>query len=155
NATIAYFHWPELIPVTDLASAQQAIETIVEQGEGARGHWKNAHFGQFARILDEYREMTTTNPDLQPARPVLSATVRTCGDESVPRIGAQLTSGCGDLFNVSYEILLQMLGRFFAHTEETDVQLATLANASLALMLAAIKPLGDLLTTLPVGPDHP
>jgi Ferritin-like len=155
QATSAYFHWPELIPVTDLASAQQAIETIVEQGEGARGHWEDAHFGQFARILDEYRQMTTTNPDFQPARRVLFATVRTCGDESVPRIGAQLTSGCGDLFNVSYEILLQMLGRFFAHTEETDAQLATLANASLTLMLAAIKPLGDLLTTLPVGPDHP
>jgi hypothetical protein len=72
----------------------------------------------------------------------------------VPRIGARVTSGCGDLFNVSYEILLQLMGRFFAHTEETDAQLATLANSALALMLGAIKPLGDLLTTLPVGPDH-
>jgi hypothetical protein len=47
-----------------------------------------------------------------------------------------------------------MMERFFAHTEETDDQLATLANSALALMLGAIKPLGDLLTTLPVGPDH-
>ena len=155
QATSANFHWPELVPVTDLASAQRAIDTILEQGEGARGHWEHAHFGQFVQILDEYRQMTTTNPDFQPARPVIFATVRTSEhDESVPRIGAQVTSGCGDLFNVSYEILLQMLGRFFAHTEETDAQLATLANSALALMLEAIKPLGDLLTTLPVGPDH-
>jgi hypothetical protein len=47
-----------------------------------------------------------------------------------------------------------MLERFFAHTEETDAQLATLASSALALMLGAIKPLGDLLTRLPVGADH-
>jgi Ferritin-like len=155
QATSAHFHWPELVPVTDLASAQRAIDTILEQGEGARGHWEHAHFGQFVQILDEYRQMTTANPDFQPARPVIFATVRTCEhDESVPRIGDQVTSGCGDLFNVSYEILLQMMERFFAHTEETDAQLATLASSALALMFGAIKPLGDLLTTLPVGLDH-
>src|SRR5262249_61091354 len=59
------------------------------------------------------------------------------------------------LFNVSYEILLQMLERFFAHTEESDAQLTTLANATISLMFGAIKPLGDLLTTLPVGSEHP
>jgi Ferritin-like len=156
QATSAYFHWPELVSVTDLASAQRAIDTILEQGEGARGDWEHAHFGQFVQILDEYRQLTKSNPDFQPTRPVLFATVRTCEhDESVPRIGDRVTSGCGDLFNVSYEILLQMLERFFAHTEETDAQLATLADSALALMLGAIKPLGDLLTTLPVGPDHP
>jgi Ferritin-like len=155
QATSAHFHWPELVPVTDLVSAQRAIDTILEQGEGARGHWEHAHFGQFVQILDEYRQLTATNPDFEPARPVIFATVRTCEhDESVPRIGDRVTSGCGDLFNVSYEILLQMLERFFAHTEETDAQLATLASSALALMLGAIKPLGDLLTTLPVGPDH-
>jgi hypothetical protein len=155
QATSAHFHWSELVPVTDLASAQRAIDTILEQGEGARGHWEHAHFGQFVQILSEYRQMTAANPDFQPARPVIFATVRSCEhDESVPRIGDRVTSGCGDLFNVSYEILLQMMERFFAHTEETDAQLATLANSALALMLGAIKPLGDLLTTLPVGPDH-
>jgi Ferritin-like len=155
QATSAHFHWPELVPVTDLASAQQAFDTILEQGEGARGHWEHAHFGQFVQILAEYRQLTTANPGFQPTRPVIFATVRTSEhNESVPRIGDRVTSGCGDLFNVSYEILLQILGRFFAHTAETDAQLATLANSALKLMLRAIKPLGDLLTTLPVGPGH-
>src|SRR5215469_6023627 len=142
QATSAHFHWQEL-------------DTILEQGEGARGHWEHAHFGQFVQILDEYRQLTTANPDFQPTRPAIFATVRTSEhNESVPRIGDRVTSGCADLFNVSYEILLQILGRFFAHTTETDAQLATLANSALKLMLTAIKPLGDLLTTLPVGPDH-
>src|SRR5262249_26994990 len=124
--------------------------------EGARGHWEQAHFGQFVKILDEYREMTTANSAFEPARPVMFATVRASEhDDSVPRISDPVTAGCDDLCNVSYEILLQVLARFFAHTEETDAQLGTLANAALALMFGAIKPLGDLLTTLPVGPDQP
>jgi len=39
QAVTDIFEWPELIAVTDLASARRAIEVIVEQGEGARGDW--------------------------------------------------------------------------------------------------------------------
>ena len=37
QAVTDIFEWPELLAVTDLASARQAIETIVEQARGARG----------------------------------------------------------------------------------------------------------------------
>ena len=40
QATQEHFGWPELIPVTDMASAQRAIDEILEQGEGPRGHWE-------------------------------------------------------------------------------------------------------------------
>ena len=62
QATEEHFRWPELVAVTDLASAQCAIDTILEQGEGPRGHWRNAHFGQFVEILDEYQQMSADNP---------------------------------------------------------------------------------------------
>ena len=52
QATAEHFRWPELVAVTDLASAQRAIDTILEQGEGPRGDWRDAHFGQFVGILD-------------------------------------------------------------------------------------------------------
>src|SRR5262245_48875471 len=156
QATSTYFRWPELVAVTDLASAQLAMDTILEQGEGARGHWETAHFGEFARILADYREMLAANPAFDPVRPILFAKVRRGErDDAIPLIGDRVTAQCADLFNVSYEILLQILERYFAHTEETDAQLGTLANAALTLMVAVIKPLGDLITTLPVGPDHP
>jgi hypothetical protein len=155
QATSEYFHWPELVPVTDPGSAHEAIDTILEQGEGARGDWQNAHFGQFVEILDEYRQLKAANPDFEPARPVLFATVRPSEhDEAVPRITEGVTSRCTDLFNVGYEVLLQMLHRYFAHTEETDAQLATLSRAAITLMAGVLKPLGDLITTLPVGPEH-
>jgi CDGSH-type Zn-finger protein/truncated hemoglobin YjbI len=156
QATAVNFRWPELVAVTDLASAQRAIDTILEQGEGARGDWEKAHFGQFVEILDEYRHMKAANPAFEPARPVMFATVRPCEyDDTVPLISERLSSRCADLFNVSYEILLQMMERYFAHTEETDAQLATLADTTITLMLRVLKPLGDLITTLPVGAQQP
>jgi CDGSH-type Zn-finger protein/truncated hemoglobin YjbI/ferredoxin len=156
QATAAHFGWPELVAVTDLASAQRAIEEILEQGEGPRGHWRDAHFGQFVNILDEHQQLREANPDFDPVRPVMAANVRPPErDVDVPLIGDPLTARVTDLFNVGYEILLQIFERFFAHTEETDAELKALADATVAIMLRVIKPLGDLITTLPVGEDHP
>ena len=150
------FHWPELVAVTDVESAQRAVDTILEQGEGARGDWESAHFGQFVEILDEYRQLRDQNPAFDPVRPVLFATVRSSErGEGIPLIGDEVTARCTDLFNVGYEILLQTFERYFAHTEETDAQLATLAGAAVTLMLRVLKPLGSAITTLPVGPEHP
>ena len=73
----------------------------------------------------------------------------------MPLISDPLTARVTDLFNVGYEILLQIFERFFAHTEETDAQLKALADATVALMLRVIKPLGDLITTLPGGAGPP
>src|SRR5689334_7392469 len=156
QATSTNFRWPELVAVTDVASAQQALDTILEQGEGARGHWETAHFGEFVQILDEYRGMLQANPEFDPVRPVMFATVRRGErDDSAPLISDRVTSLCADLFNVSYEILLQILERYFAHTEETDAQLAQLASSTIGLMAGVLRPLGELLTKLPVGPEHP
>jgi hypothetical protein len=108
------------------------------------------------KILQQYRDMKAADPAFDPVRPVVFATVRHCEhDASVPRIGDPVTSSCEDLFDVSHEVLLQMLERYFAHTEETDEQLATLADAAITLMFGLLKPLGDLITTLPVGPERP
>jgi CDGSH-type Zn-finger protein/truncated hemoglobin YjbI len=156
QATQEYFSWPELIAVTDAASAQKAIDEILEQGEGPRGNWKDAHFGQFVEILDEYLQLREANPAFDPVRPVVTVNVRPSErDTGVPLVTDPLTSQVMDLFNVSYEVLLLMLQRFFAHTEETDAQLKALADATLGLMFRAIKPLGDLVTMLPAGPDYP
>jgi Ferritin-like len=156
QATSTDFQWPELVAVTDLASARRAIDTILEQGEGARGHWEAAHFGEFVQILEDYRRMVSANPEFDPVRPVMFARVRRGEqDDSIPLIGDRVTSRCTDLFNVSYEILLQILERYFAHTEETDAQLATLANAAVTVMDGVLRPLGELITTLPVGPEYP
>ncbi len=156
QATEQHFRWPELVAVTDLASAQRAIDEILEQGEGPRGHWESAHFGQFVSILDEFEQAREANRGLVPARPVLPVNVRPCDrDVEVPLADDPDTAKVMDLFNVAYEILLQIFERFFAHTDETDAQLKALADATMGLMFGVIKPLGDLITTLPAGPSYP
>ncbi|HEV2537924.1 MAG TPA: ferritin-like protein, partial [Streptosporangiaceae bacterium] len=155
QATEADFGWPELIAVTDVASAQRAIDEILEQGEGPRGDWKDAHFGQFVDILDEYTELREANPAFDPVRPVIPVNVRPAErDEDVPLVSDPVTKRVMDLFNVSYEILLLMMQRFFASTEETPAQLKALSDGTIALMFGALKPLGDLVTTLPAGPEY-
>ena len=66
-----------------------------------------------------------------------------------------VTAAVSDLFNVTYDLILQILVRFFANVGEDREQLGMLAARAVTLMFAAIKPLGLLLATLPVGPEHP
>jgi hypothetical protein len=156
QATVRDFGWPELIAVTDLSSAKRALDEILVQGEGPSGNWRDAHFGQFVAILDEYHQLRTADPSFEPARPVMAANVRRPErDVAVALMSDPLTARVTDLFNVGYEILLQLFQRFFAHTDETDEQLKVLADAAVGLMFTVIRPLGELITTLPVGADYP
>ncbi len=156
QATEEHYRWKELVAVTDLASAARAIDTIVEQGEGARGEWRDAHFGRLLGILDEYLAIKRADPSFEPARPVVAANVRRqATGVAVPLITDPGTTRCMDLLNVVYEVLLQLLSRYFAHTDETPEQLEVLADVSMGLMYAAIEPLGTVVTTLPVGWDMP
>ena len=156
QATEEHFRWPELVAVTDLASARQAIDTIVEQGEGARGEWRDAHFGRLLGILDEYLEIKRADPGFEPTRPVVAANVRPqATGVTVPLITDPGTTRAMDLLNVAYEVLLQLLSRYFANTDESPEQLKVLADVSVGLMYTVIKPLGSIVTTQPIGPDMP
>jgi hypothetical protein len=157
QATTEVFEWPELTAVTDLASARAAIELIVEQGEGSRGDWRNAHFGKFVALLEDYLETRAADPGFEPARLVEPAYVRRPPDvdAEVATIGDPLTAQVADLFNALYETTLQTLSRYFVHSGETDGQVTTLARTAKHLMNWVMRPLGSLLTTLPVGPERP
>jgi hypothetical protein len=156
QATAEHFRWDELVAVTDLASAQRAIDTIVEQGEGAQGEWRDAHFGRLLGILDEYLAMKAADPAFEPTRNVVMANVRPqATGVTVPLITDPGTARSMDLLNVCYEVLLQLLSRYFAHADETPEQLRVLADVAVGLMFAAIKPLGSVVATQPIGWDRP
>ena len=156
QATPETFRWPDLVPVTDLKSAKQAIDVVVEQGEGPRGHWKDAHYGRLLVILGEYLTMKREDAGFEPSRPVVAAHCRQPVDtDTTSLITEPLTAKVMDSFNVSYEILLYALARYFAHGHETQEQLDTLADVAVGLMIDVIKPLGMALTELPVGDESP
>ncbi len=156
QATSHSFGWPDLVPIADLATASAAIERIVEQGEGARGDWRSAHYGRFLAVLEEYLALRVEDPGFEPAHPVAAAGHRpTEGVEPDVRITDAVTAAVSDLFNVTYDLLLQMIVRYFAFGHETDEQLQALAHAAVSLMFGVSKPLGLLLAALPVGEEHP
>ena len=150
------FGWPDLRPITDLEGASRALERIVEQGEGATGDWETAHYGRFLAVLRDYLAMRREDPSFEPVHPVVAAGMRGVeGIEPDVHISDPSTGGCSDLFNAVYELVLQMIARYFAFGHETPEQRQVLAGAAVGLMFQAIKPLGFLLARLPVGPDHP
>jgi hypothetical protein len=157
QATPERFRWPQLIAVTDLASARAAIDEIIEQGEGARGDWRPAHYGRFFGIWSEYRKLREQDPSFEPARPVMPAFTQQPFDivQPQPQPADPVTREVAELFNLGYEVLLQVLTRFFTHTDETDEQLDALVRAALGIMAGVLKPLGTALTRLPMGPGNP
>ena len=157
QATPDLFRWPQLIAVTDLASARAAIDEIIEQGEGARGDWRPAHYGRFLGIWEEYQSLRKQDPDFEPARPVIPAFTRQPFDatEPQPLLTDPVTQRVAESFNLAYEVLLQLLTRFFTHTDETDEQLRSLVEAAFGLMAGVMRPLAGALTAMPVGPEHP
>jgi hypothetical protein len=153
QATPEMFHWPQVVAVTNLDSALRAVGEIIEQGEGARGHWEDAHYGRFLRIWDEYHALRTADATFEPARPVVPAFTRQPFDltDPVTVITNPEAHRIAETTTIAYEVLLHLLTRFFTHTDETDEQLGLLVSAAFDLMGNIIRPLGHALTQLPFG----
>jgi hypothetical protein len=149
--------WPQLLAVTDLESAHAAVEEIIDQGEGARGDWHAAHYGRFLDVWSEYLDLKAADPSFEPARPVQPAFVKQPYDVVAPQtlVTDVATRAVAELFNLAYEAVLQTLTRLFTHTDETDAQLETLAGSAIRLMSGVLRPLGQTLTQMPLGDDHP
>ena len=133
------------------------MEEIIEQGEGARGDWRHAHYGRFLDVWEEYRALRERDPAFQPAHPVLAAFTRQPFDipAAQPVITDSLTLHIAELAGLGYETVLQLLLRFFTHTDETDEQLGVLFGGAIRAMTGVVRPLAAVLTRLPVGPEHP
>jgi hypothetical protein len=150
------FGWQALGPISNADDAVRAIEAIVEQGEGPRGDWRNAHFGRFLSVLSEYLQLKENSPDLEVTRPVLPVLVRAPESGSAAElITDPATARVADLCNVAYEALLLMLYRLMSHIDESAEQIDTLATVTVGLMNDVIAPLADILSLMPVGPQHP
>jgi hypothetical protein len=158
QATGDHFGFSELAPVTDLASARRGLDTLVSQGEGMRGDWQDAHYGQFLAVRDELRQLRVSDPGFEPAWPVVDDPVIQDGPQEGGQgtvVTDEATVATMRLASASYTVMTEMLSRYFAHTDESDEQLQVLAGASVDLMARVIGPLGTLLATLPAGAGDP
>jgi hypothetical protein len=107
-------------------------------------------------MLDEYLALRADDPAFEPTRPIELAHVRPpASGAEVTLISTPFSARVTDLLNAVYEVVLQLLSRYFANTDESPAQLATLSDVAVTLMFAAVKPLGGLVTQLPIGPERP
>lgn len=142
-------------PVVDRASALAAVRQIIEEGEGATRVCPTGHYQIFLDIL---RDLVRRPAGFTPTRPVAD---NPCVRPAALAGGAQAISDAftcrvADLFDGCYELMLSMLYRFFIHSEESPQELVFLQRMTFfPLMTQVIRPLGELLTELPMGPDHP
>jgi len=134
---------------------------IIEQGEAPVSDHPDAHFMVFDQIRIEY-EMMREKAEVEgtlfdPVRKVVANPMTRFYPDAVAGtlITDPLTHQVADLYNVAYETMLLMLFRFFAHTEEREAELEKLAQGMLLLMTSVLRPLGEALTKMPVGPEHP
>jgi len=155
----AFFSLPGLAPVTGLDSAVAAIEVIVEQGEGARDDNEQSHYRRFLAMLEEFDRMLAETPDFEPGRPVLANPYAMFPKDVSEQSGANLiedplSRDICNLFDGSYQLSMQMLGRVLLHTDETEEQLTMLSDITVGLMVDVLGPLGTILTTMPAGDSH-
>lgn len=147
----------QLISVLDRASALAAIEMIVEQGEAPTEHHPDCHFEVFEGIrrelITENEKAAASGIPFEPVRKTASNPMTRFYDDSSG--GTLILDGdthcAADIFNMSYDTMLQMLLRFFAHNDESEEELELLSRATLRIMTTVIRPMGDALAKMPLG----
>lgn len=149
------FGLPGLFKVTDLLSAQRAVEEIVLQGEGAPAHRADSHFARFSAIRRELALLRAARPDFEPARPVvrnpiLAAWVPPDGT----RIAAPMAARVVDLGNALYALMIRALWQVFAPAPLPRELRRALAAATTELM-ATLARVADVATRLPADPACP
>jgi hypothetical protein len=154
----------ELVPfspkVAAITTAEQAcafIEIIVLEGEGVEDWDSQSHFAYYHQIVDQLTQLAQSGSGFEAAWPTVESPIY---DPANMQPGATLIDDpvarlVGLLFNDVYLLLMRVLARLFLPQGEEPPQRKALANAAMAMMPLAIKPLGALLARLPAGSEHP
>jgi len=150
--------FPMLIEVTNRTNAVEACRLVIAEGEGSRADTADCHEGVFRTIR---RELDEFDPSVDPARPVAdNPLARSHGDVGpsgpdaiVNPIADPITRAVQEVSNATYDVLVLALLRYFAGGRH-DPAAPTVKAVTLQLMTTVIRPLGELLTRLPMGEGY-
>lgn len=147
---------PGLDVVTDLASACRAIDTIVEQGEGAPGHSDAGHYARFLKIKEEFLALRASNSQFDPAHQVARNPVMRRPVQAAGRVHINLPEAAQvlDLANSLYGLMLRCLAQSFGRAAAEQGVKRQMVDAAIALMQALV-PIAEHLATLPANIDFP
>lgn len=147
---------PGLCTVTDLSSAHRAVDTIVEQGEGAPGHSENSHYQKFLQVRGQLEALQAEYPDFEPAFPVARNPVMREPMDPANRVwitdpeAVKVLDLANSLYNMMLRFLVQGYGR-----EPGEEDLKRLFVTLSREVMSVLTPVGEYLASLPAGPEHP
>ena len=143
---------PGLVTVTSLRSAVQAIEVIIEQGEGGRRDSEESHYVRFVAMAEEYDAFLRADAGFVPHRPIVADPVMFApiGDAPGCHVSAAASARVLDLANATYGLMLRLLASGTGMAQgSTAVRRVEIDGA--VGMMHVMHALSVLLTTLPAG----
>lgn len=148
------------LEVDDVASAVFAIDFVTEHGEGGKIlstlPAEESHFDTFLRISDLLVHERSGGPTgrripWNPAYPVLRNPTLHAGDSAKDLVTHEPARLAMTLFNRSYQLTAQLMVQHFGYLPDTGLRRSRLMNWALDLMVAVLRPVGELIVTLPSG----
>lgn len=141
-----------IVPITDVASADLAIRLIVEEGEGiAAPPGFQSHFTRFYDVRDQYVRLLKDYPGFDPALPVVF-------NPSPDKISKKYTLRVFHLFNHAYATLLFLLTSLYRNFSATESSYpffsAALQNVAFGpFMTMILRPIAEVLAHLKIAKD--
>ncbi len=148
------------LEVDDVASAIFAIDFVTEHGEGGKIALPNtdeeSHFETFLRIsgsLIDERVNTSRGERIpwDPAYPVLRNPTLHTADAARCHVTNAPARDAMTAFNRSYQLAAQLMVQHFGYCPAGNLRRSPLMNWALDIMVTVLRPLGELIVTLPSG----
>jgi hypothetical protein len=148
------------LQVYDLKSALFALDLIVEQGEGCdkeSPQFERSHYRQFCRLSDALSQAqiddTKTGGKVpwSPSYPALRNPSLNQRDYQTNIVTVPQTRMVMEIFNASYFLMMQLMVQHFGLMPNASLRRSKLMNASIDVMTGMMRPLGELLMSLPSG----
>ncbi|WP_260598811.1 ferritin-like domain-containing protein [Sphingomonas endolithica] len=142
-----------VIPILDLEGATEAIDVVIEQGEGSSTEQEESHYRHFLAIRDELAEMTRNDPGFAPAWPVADSPVlrRPAEPNGTLFVDHPAATGLLDFACASYGLLLRRLVQCFGRTGANRAQEQKLLMSAAIDMMHVLGDASSLLARLPAS----
>ncbi|HKT00502.1 MAG TPA: ferritin-like domain-containing protein [Rugosimonospora sp.] len=135
------------LEVDDLASALFAVDLVTEQGEGgALTDSEDSHYAAFLGVA-----ATLRHADWVPSYPTVRNPTLRRGDKTREYVPDPAARNVMALFNEAYSVMLQLMVQHFGSGPDTSLRRSQLMNATIDVMTGVLRPLGELLVTMPSG----
>ncbi|RDI31721.1 ferritin-like domain-containing protein [Lentzea flaviverrucosa] len=148
------------LEVDDVASAVFAIDFVTEHGEGGQIPStlpeEESHFDTFLRISEMLIAERAKGPNdrripWNPAYPVMRNPTLKPGNAAMDHVTHEPARIAMKAFNRSYFMAMQLMVQHFGYSPDKSLRRSRLMNFSLDIMTGVLRPLGELIVTLPSG----